>query len=447
MRNQKYLSAASVISSVTWLIIAMMMLILALMIFFLNAFDNQFFQDTHARVDIAFTLEQENLYNLNIEYSYWNEAYQLSVAKPDNDWIQAIYQDYMLNHYNLSYVAILTSDNKLEILARQNQDSHTLKPQSLVLSSVVEKVMKTVDKKMLITNSSFAADFDGRYYLVSAEPFRDEFTGNIIDNSFLVLVRELSLEYLNKISEKYRLPNLSISKDVKYSHYLSLNGVYPYLDAVNVYWNVSRISKNVFPYTIFFLFSLMAITVSLARLLLSNDHRDREKYHEELFIAATTDPLTSVSNLRHFMQLGKREFQIHVRNKTPLSLLIFDLDYFKSINDTYGHAAGDKALKHFTNLCQDFFRETDIFGRLGGEEFALILPGLGLEKAVSLADNLRVSVCSSPLVLDDILVSLSVSVGAATLVDQNTIDDLLYQADKALYLAKNSGRNIVKSFR
>ncbi|WP_165312292.1 GGDEF domain-containing protein [Vibrio ziniensis] len=444
MLNKRYFSANSVISAVTWLIITVMMLITALIMYFLHVLDDKTIQDVHRRVDIAFTLEKENLYNLNIEYSYWDEGYERSIAKPDKDWFQSTYQDYMIEHYHLSYIALIKKAEEVEIIARSDGEPNNFDPQLLLSSSILERVMRSKNKKLLITRSAFFSEFNGRYFLVSAEPFRDESTGNIVDSSFLVLAKELNSQYLTMLSQKYKLPSLSISKGSQHNDTMVLSGASPESVLTHVYWNAQKLSDEVFPYALAILFAFMSVTVVLARLLLSKDFRDRDLYQEELFVAATTDSLTSVSNRRHFIALGKRELQLHTRKQTPLSLLTFDLDYFKAINDSYGHAVGDEALKHFTNLCKNFFRDTDIFGRLGGEEFGLILPGVRLDKALQLANKLRVSLSETPLLIDDVVINLTVSVGVVTLSDQSSIDELLADADKALYVAKNSGRNVVK---
>jgi diguanylate cyclase (GGDEF)-like protein len=127
------------------------------------------------------------------------------------------------------------------------------------------------------------------------------------------------------------------------------------------------------------------------------------------------------------------------------ALLMLDLDHFKRVNDTWGHAIGDKILRHFTVLAQEHLRGTDLLGRLGGEEFAVLLPGTDLTGAVGLAERLRHHVASSPVSVasEDITYTVSIGVTMINLQDMSP-DDALARSDEALYRAKTGGRNRVE---
>ncbi len=164
---------------------------------------------------------------------------------------------------------------------------------------------------------------------------------------------------------------------------------------------------------------------------------------EELNKIASQDFLTEISNRRHFIELAEKEIARGRRYSFPVILLMLDIDYFKKVNDTYGHYSGDVVLKEFTNLCKSIIRENDIFGRLGGEEFAIILPETDLDGGIKLAERLRTAVEESSWTIDDEVIKITVSIGAAecSCSSDTALEVVLKKADSALYRAKDEGRN------
>lgn len=164
----------------------------------------------------------------------------------------------------------------------------------------------------------------------------------------------------------------------------------------------------------------------------------------ELGLRATTDGLTSLFNRRHFEELACAEWVRFQRYGRPLSLLMFDIDKFKSINDRFGHDAGDLVLKAVAHICKLTKRQTDVAARFGGEEFALLLPETDDAAAEVAAERLRKSIQNLTGVLPgkDVQVTVSIGVASAAL-DMTAFDVLLKRADEAMYDAKRSGRNRV----
>ena len=161
---------------------------------------------------------------------------------------------------------------------------------------------------------------------------------------------------------------------------------------------------------------------------------------------ATTDFLTNVYNRRYFTNRFEEEIaKVHRNKQTTTSLLMFDLDKFKLINDTLGHSAGDIVLKHFAKTLQSLIRKVDILGRVGGEEFALILANTTIDNSLILADRIRENIASQVIEIDSKEVRITVSIGVTAILssDKDHIS-AFKRADKALYLAKESGRNNVK---
>jgi diguanylate cyclase (GGDEF)-like protein/PAS domain S-box-containing protein len=182
----------------------------------------------------------------------------------------------------------------------------------------------------------------------------------------------------------------------------------------------------------------------IAVITVSDDITERKHLEEQLKQLATTDPLTGCYNRRYFFELGEREFQRSMRYGSPLSALMLDIDHFKKINDTYGHPIGDRALIAMTETCLSTLRKSDIFGRIGGEEFAIIFVEADLEKAVRLAERIRKYVLKITIQAEPELVSFTVSIGvSASVRDDTSLEEILKRSDDALYRAKKAGRNRV----
>lgn len=172
---------------------------------------------------------------------------------------------------------------------------------------------------------------------------------------------------------------------------------------------------------------------------------ERQQAQAKLVELATTDSLTGLRNRRYFMETATQEFERARRYRTPLSLLMLDADRFKLINDRFGHPVGDEALRILAATGQRQMREADLFARLGGEEFAVLLPQTDPDAARVVAERLRQLIAEQPVVAGGELVHFTVSIGLAHLESSTTsLDNLLRQADAALYQAKQNGRNRVE---
>ena len=159
---------------------------------------------------------------------------------------------------------------------------------------------------------------------------------------------------------------------------------------------------------------------------------------------SVTDALTGLYNRRHFEDNLEREFLRAVRYDNHLSFAIIDIDYFKQVNDTYGHSAGDYVLKEVAYLISQTFRKTDMVFRYGGEEFAVIITETPLSKAVVPLERLRKTIEENNFIYKGKKIDITISIGASEVNDQtNTVHQLFEFADSALYKAKESGRNKV----
>lgn len=164
----------------------------------------------------------------------------------------------------------------------------------------------------------------------------------------------------------------------------------------------------------------------------------------ELKRRAEIDVLTRVFNRRHLLELGSREFQAAKRYGHPFSILSLDIDFFKKINDSHGHAGGDAVLTAFAARCKSALRETDLFGRIGGEEFLALLPHSSLTQALQTANRLRKITVQNPFFANGTHIPVTVSIGVATISkDTLSLETAINAADAALYTAKRNGRNAV----
>jgi diguanylate cyclase (GGDEF)-like protein len=178
------------------------------------------------------------------------------------------------------------------------------------------------------------------------------------------------------------------------------------------------------------------------QMVIISDISIRKITEEKLQLLATTDELTGLWNRRYFIKCLGDELKRMKRHNHPFSLLMVDIDYFKTVNDIFGHNTGDLSLQYLSGLMRNRLREVDLVARLGGEEFGIILPDTDLDSAQAVAENLRKIIAETPFFHDGDTINLTVSIGVTECKpDTASVEELLKLADKALYSAKNEGRN------
>lgn len=191
---------------------------------------------------------------------------------------------------------------------------------------------------------------------------------------------------------------------------------------------------------VFLVFNFAASTINTVNfILLCND-----RFNSELWHLATTDPMTGLANRRRLVERAGEDFLRAKRFNTTLAVLVLDIDHFKRVNDQWGHGTGDQVIQSVATLCTGAIRDVDFMGRVGGEEFVILLPSADRDGATQIAERLRSTVENTPLVQDDRPpIHTTISIGAAILTDQDSFELMWEQADAALYRAKNGGRNQV----
>jgi diguanylate cyclase (GGDEF)-like protein len=197
---------------------------------------------------------------------------------------------------------------------------------------------------------------------------------------------------------------------------------------------------------VFVLLSIEPIVLLVAVVLLSADLL-RERGEKALRHLVETDELTGALSRRATLVGAEQAIREARRARQPVTLVLFDLDHFKSINDQFGHAAGDEALRVFANSARQAIRSTDIFGRIGGEEFAVLLSGVDPMAAQTIADRIRSDFSRAAIAYNNARIEATVSAGLAGVeAGDASFDRLLAAADSALYAAKRDGRDRVTSF-
>lgn len=168
-------------------------------------------------------------------------------------------------------------------------------------------------------------------------------------------------------------------------------------------------------------------------------------YHEAIHNMAIQDGMTGIHNKRYFMEFLEREIAVCVRHSHPLTLVMFDVDHFKKINDGHGHLAGDAVLKDLAARIKPRIRREDLFARYGGEEFACVLPSTALPGGIVFAEHLRTLIEERATVFDNQVIKFTISLGVTTLHRETGVDpaSLIKRADENLYSAKRNGRNRV----
>ncbi|MCU6708768.1 diguanylate cyclase [Paenibacillus sp. J5C_2022] len=187
---------------------------------------------------------------------------------------------------------------------------------------------------------------------------------------------------------------------------------------------------------------------SVGKLLMFIDITELKQLQEKLRVQAYYDGLTGIFNRTQFILHARELLEKHGGRGMAASVVLFDIDRFKEVNDTYGHETGDRVIQHVVTVCQRFVTGDSMLARYGGEEFVLLLPGMALREAADYAEQLRAALSAEPFQAPDGLRSVTASFGVAALSpDCDTIEQLLRHADAALYEAKRAGRNKVSEGR
>jgi diguanylate cyclase (GGDEF)-like protein/PAS domain S-box-containing protein len=253
-------------------------------------------------------------------------------------------------------------------------------------------------------------------------------------------------EYLFVLSPKYQVYGDLSETKAKEMHELALN-----VGSANFQWMHQTHSNERIPCEM----TLIRVNQSGEQLVMAyvNDLRATQKTNsmlrrmQQLEVLAYTDVLTGAHNRRFFMECAEKEFKNCTNNGTPFSIVMFDIDFFKLVNDRYGHAVGDEVLKILVSRVYNVLKRDTIVARYGGEEFVVMLPDVGRDAAESVAWRINKAIQKQHFYIDGLTIPITISLGVSTNNSNcETVLDVINNADKALYAAKNANRNTVITY-
>ncbi len=418
-------------------------LIIFLVVFAFDSLDKFFRDGLRDRVEVSLTVETDHLTTLLTEYTYWDEAYENLITKLDTRWADEKIGSYMEESLDIDFSLAVKGTGQPSISFMDGKPVDISLDDLLVagLNELLAKIRTNDGRQPSPANGFLKLGAD--LYLIAVDQFVPEGDGAApYGGAYLVLAKRMNQAGIDIISNTYRLPDLhfSASAPTRETQYLTLTN--PHGDAIMwLSWkNPEPANKLLIQLAPLMALSLL-ILILITRWILHADTVRRRQYEDRLHRLATTDPLTDIFNRREFLRLVDCEITRSQRYNDRVSMVMFDVDRFKRINDQHGHPAGDKALRLISDCVRQYLREIDVFGRIGGEEFGILLPATDIIQTKDVIERLRLSIAEASFEVNKQAVRLTASFGATCLHDNDTLDSLLYRVDEILYRAKNQGRN------
>ena len=443
---QQFVSSKSVISIISWLLSLMAIALLACVYYFLSTLDNLAESELKQRAELALYIENEHHEDILSEYAFWNFAYQKVYVDFDPEWVERNIGQYLLDHYEFDISIAIAPGDQMRAMSVDEQEAN-LTYEQIMDAGLSQLLTATAEgREQEESLNGYLKLNEDVYYFLSGH-FVEEFTEQPRSGHYLVLGIKVDQEYLDKLSLNYQLDDLVlVTEGTSLKNSLLLYS--PKGEELGALtWTPFVPSKAILPKIALVFLSLLVISICIVRHLLKKEQQDRKAYEERLYREATTDSLTKVKNRRYFMELGRNELRVHHYRQKGMCLLVMDIDHFKSINDQYGHRAGDQALVHFVTLCKQNLRKSDIIGRIGGEEFAVVLPEADIDAALEVAQRIQDNLRDSDLLINKQRLKMTVSIGIATLSNEPSFELLLEHADTAMYEAKGAGRDTTRFYK
>jgi diguanylate cyclase (GGDEF)-like protein len=424
--EKKFIPIKSVMRLVTTMVLTVIISFYVVTGIFVYVITEKEYENVQSRIDLAFNVEYKHNIDVLKEYAYWNEAYFFLKTMKDEKWIQKNINNYIFKMYDYEWLA-LDSGEGLNLITKRKS------------SPILKKDLKILFKNKNEEYREYKY-IKGDLYEIISVYFVDEATQKKYKDKLVIGIK-INKSYLDSIILKYDLPEIKLTErsgDEKLTLIGESNGEKSYLS-----WTYNSPTRNVIPYMAAMGLVLLIAFILIIRKMLSSELKESAKYEEALYSAATRDYLTGIANRRFFLDYVKKEFNLLTLEKRDLSILQLDIDFFKKINDKYGHSVGDRALVLFVEKVSSVLRDNDLIGRIGGEEFAVFLPDTTEETAINISKRIHNVLKVSPLeVSDGVKHNITVSVGGSTNKNKKIkLEDLIVNADKALYVSKENGRN------
>ncbi|MBO8087723.1 MAG: GGDEF domain-containing protein [Marichromatium sp.] len=277
--------------------------------------------------------------------------------------------------------------------------------------------------------------------------------GTVNKNSYfhnIVAKGDIYYKVIDKGGKSFE--NTTITKDI-IEIYVPIMKNGSFTSAFEMYYDISKeienftsLSNTIMRTSIFACF-LVAVILLVLIYNASKNNLNKNEYQRRLKILANSDSLTNLCNRRHFYEVAGNIINLAQLNKESISICMVDIDDFKNINDTYGHAAGDVVITTLTNEMKKNIRTSDIIARVGGEEFVILFPNTNLDTANTIANQICKRVSALEVEYETNKLKLTISIGVSELHANESLKDLIKKSDEALYEAKKTGKNRVVKFK
>ena len=442
LSQREFISSRSVISLISFLITVVVLVIFFNVTYLLFSLDKMAKKELENRARLAIKLEFQVRKQTLSEYSYWDEAYDKIIVEQDPLWISNNSGQYIIEEYEYDFSVGVMNGNKQAYLTT-TESAKALNFDEIFNSSLQALINTSAATNTVTKTAGGFFKLGNQVYLIVGGPLIDEELSLPREGTYIAAGRLVDPQYLSEIEHNYQLFALQLHLDEPPKEH-SMPLVDPSNQLVgSLSWAPNYPSKKVLP-TLFILFlTVGVISILVVRQILLKEQTNRDEYEDKLFAEATTDSLTGTTSRRYLFELGNKHFERARMSRTNFAILLLDIDHFKKINDKYGHSTGDKALNHFAQICRKQIEELGIIGRIGGEEFAIVLSDTTLSTASAIADQIRTSVEKTPFIQGEITINMTVSIGLTFLNQHTSFQRQLDDADLALYKAKANGRNQV----
>jgi diguanylate cyclase (GGDEF)-like protein len=420
--------------------------IVTLLLFTARTLDQQEQDGTVFSVRTGLAVEADRLGQVARDTSWWDEAILNLVVEPDGDWADDNIGGYLHEAFDLDLSLVLDGNDQARIAYRDGREAE-LGMEDPFLRGVAllsAKARASVDESP--TPVSGYLLLGGVPYLVTASAFvYENAPGRSTNGSVLLLGKRLDQRLIAHLGELFRVAGLQLGNDAASTADPGITLSDPTGRAIAVLsWPKPSQAWSALAGVVPPLVAVVAAVVLLTWRFFAVELEQRRQNQALLARLATTDGLTGIANRRFFLERAQQEMERGRRFAHPLTVLMLDIDHFKAINDNYGHAAGDEALKSLTALVTGVLRQIDLFGRLGGEEFVILMPETRPHNAHEAADRIRRTVEENSVETEAGSIGFTVSIGLSEMAaDDRDVHALLARADEALYAAKEGGRNRV----
>lgn len=421
----------------------------------------------------------ENLKNITNDYAKWDDTYIFAKDKNEK-YIYENFREGTLTLQNLKIQGIIYLNLKEEVLFSTYSNEELKAKKNSFEKYIIDKFKEKDDLSTII-------NFDSEFlYLAKSEILKSDDSGNV--RGFVVTIKNLDNDFLeknhsifkeinitNKKSEKFdtefhltTLKNVKITVDtdskfiinnINFFDYnneyiISINS-FNFRDIVEHGKETIYIFNLIFSIILFLIFfymyknqylvetqnEMLNKEVSKRTRQLDKAFRKLKNKNQELYNLANIDYLTKIKNRRSFFIQSEQALEKAIKNNHNLCILMIDIDFFKSINDTYGHSVGDKVLMEFCMIVDSSIEEDAIFGRIGGEEFCITFYDKTIIDVNKIAEDIRNKCETNEIIINNQKIKFTVSMGLSCRENMNNIDKILQKSDELLYEAKNSGRN------